>query len=509
MLCDRLRAQFGPKQIFMDLDSIELGENFVEVIETTVSGCDVLLAVIGNNWFNTKDEAGARRLDNPVDWVRTEIGTALKRKIRVIPILVGSALMPRSTNLPEDLKPLANLNALRLTSDSFEGDLQRLAGAIRQVLEKVAAEQREKERLEAEQREKERLEKERLEAEQREQQRLEAKRREKERLETEQCEKARLETDRPTGETPSEAILDENIQFTTYRPSAIDVHRRYQLLVFTHVEAGLDDSENKSPTEEMEELAKRILGSEFPVYLETTSESLLFIPRESQITFVPEIKGLEFYPPTRSFLWAKDIRVHPETFWFRAGPESVGKTLRGRLSAFLGHILLAEIILSVRVIDRVASQPSSLKTPSTRAYRRIFASYSHADSEIVEATVAVVGTLGDEYLRDVINLRAGENWSQRLMDFIYNADVFQLFWSINSAKSKFVEQEWRYALDLKRKEFIRPTYWQMPMPQPPELLNGIHFYKMPFLRTAEPLPTTELGHPQTEPGEEGEKERLV
>jgi TIR domain len=224
-LCDRLRAQFGPKQIFMDLDSVDLGENFVQVIETTVVGCDVLLAVIGNNWLNARDEAGGRRLDNPLDWVRTEVGTAIGRQIRVIPILVGSALMPRSTDLPEDLRPLASLNALRLTSESLEGDLQRLAGAIRKVLERVAAkeqerlaaEQREKdrleagrlekERLEAEQREKERLEAERLEkerlaaerekqrlvAEQREKERLEAEQREKERLEAEQREKERLE----------------------------------------------------------------------------------------------------------------------------------------------------------------------------------------------------------------------------------------------------------------------------------------------------------------------------
>ena len=138
-LCQRLRAQFGAKQIFMDLDSIELGENFVKVIKTTVAKCDVLLAVIGKKWLNTKDEIGARRLDNPVDWVRTEIGTALGRQMRVIPILVDRAKMPRATDLPEDLKSLASLNALRITRDSFVGDCRRLVHAIQLVLEKRAA----------------------------------------------------------------------------------------------------------------------------------------------------------------------------------------------------------------------------------------------------------------------------------------------------------------------------------------------------------------------------------
>ena len=213
-LHDRLCRDFDPKQIFMDIDAIALGEDFFEAIETTVAKCDVLIAVIGKNWLTSKDDHGNRRLDNPEDFVRMEIGAALKRKIRVIPVLVDGALMPQSTDLPEDLRPLVRRNALLITDTSFDGDCQRLAAAIKLVLEKAAAEQRqreEKERLAAEQQEKERLateqrqheeqerlaaqqrEKERLETEQREKERLEAEQREKERLEAEQREKERLE----------------------------------------------------------------------------------------------------------------------------------------------------------------------------------------------------------------------------------------------------------------------------------------------------------------------------
>jgi hypothetical protein len=92
----------------MDIDAIALGEDFVEVIENTVAKCDVLIAVIGNNWLISKDDQGNRRLDNPEDFVRMEIGTALKRNIRVIPVLVDGAEMPRSTDLPEDLKRLVS-----------------------------------------------------------------------------------------------------------------------------------------------------------------------------------------------------------------------------------------------------------------------------------------------------------------------------------------------------------------------------------------------------------------
>jgi hypothetical protein len=184
-LRDRLCRDFDPKQIFMDIDAIALGEDFVEAIETTVAKCDVLIAVIGNNWLTSKDGHGSRRLDNPEDFVRMEVGTALKRKIRVIPVLVDGALMPQSTDLPEDLKPLVRRNALLITDTSFEGDCQRLAAAIRQVLERTAAEERE--RLATEQRQREGAEarqceaKERLEAE-RHQREEKHRRDEKERL---------------------------------------------------------------------------------------------------------------------------------------------------------------------------------------------------------------------------------------------------------------------------------------------------------------------------------------
>jgi hypothetical protein len=137
-LHDRLCRNFDPKQIFMDIDAIALGEDFVKSIEATVAKCDVLIAVIGNNWLTSKDDHGDRRLDNPDDFVRMEIGAALKREISVIPVLVDAALMPRATDLPEDLKSLVRRNALRITDTSFDGDCQRLAAAIRLVLEKAA-----------------------------------------------------------------------------------------------------------------------------------------------------------------------------------------------------------------------------------------------------------------------------------------------------------------------------------------------------------------------------------
>ena len=155
-LGDRLSNQFPSNQIFMDVDSVELGEDFVNTIEKTVGSCDVLIAVIGNGWLISRD--GKRRLENSEDYVRIEIATALERDIRLIPVLVDGASMPQPGDLPDDLKALARRNALQLSHDRFRTDSDRLASAVGRALEKTAAERREreeKERLEVEQRQKE------------------------------------------------------------------------------------------------------------------------------------------------------------------------------------------------------------------------------------------------------------------------------------------------------------------------------------------------------------------
>jgi hypothetical protein len=113
----------------------------------------VLIAVIGAHWLTSTDGQGGRRLDNPEDFVRMEIATALRRDIRVIPVLVDGALMPQSTDLPNDLKQLVRRNALQVGETHFDDDCRRLVAAIEEVFEKTAAERREhgeKERLEHE-----------------------------------------------------------------------------------------------------------------------------------------------------------------------------------------------------------------------------------------------------------------------------------------------------------------------------------------------------------------------
>jgi TIR domain len=138
-LYDRLAARFGEDQVFMDVDTITLGVDFAEAITQAVSTCEVLLAVIGPRWLTATDEDGRRRLEDPDDLVRLEVGAALERGIRVIPILVEGAGMPRRQELPEALAGLARRNALSLRHESFRSDAERLLAAIGPVLRPPAA----------------------------------------------------------------------------------------------------------------------------------------------------------------------------------------------------------------------------------------------------------------------------------------------------------------------------------------------------------------------------------
>ena len=111
-LYDDLVRRFGDDAVFMDVAGIEAGRDFRKVIDENVASCGVLLAVIGPTWLDAKDETGVRRLDNAMDFVRLETAAALKRDIPVVPVLVPGARMPKSEQLPDDLKELAYRNGL-------------------------------------------------------------------------------------------------------------------------------------------------------------------------------------------------------------------------------------------------------------------------------------------------------------------------------------------------------------------------------------------------------------
>ena len=292
---------------------------------------------------------------------------------------------------------------------------------------------------------------------------------------------------------------DENVQFTVFRRSAIQPEQWYPLLVFAHLADRRPDAppDEPDPIEEVQAQARQLLGEDMGDFRSATEDSGYPVAREGELRFVPHMEGVTFNPPERRFLWTES--VHREDFRMRADRSMDGRVARGAVSVFNGNLLLAEVQLSIKV-DRKPAESHHEETHA-RPYRRIFASYSHRDTAIVEEFESHAAATGDRYLRDVVSLRAGEVWDQRLLEMIKQADVFQLFWSWNALKSPLVREEWRQALALNRAHFIRPVYWEEPLPEqaglPPAELRRLHFQRVyprvssPALPPALPSPARE------------------
>lgn len=133
-LFDDLVRTFGDQSVFMDVTDIKPGLDFRKVIDDNVADCGVLLAVIGPAWATITGGSGERRLDNPNDFVRLEIASALARDIAVIPVLVHDAKMPHPDQLPDNLKDLAYRNSVEITHARWNSDVQLLIGALGQYV---------------------------------------------------------------------------------------------------------------------------------------------------------------------------------------------------------------------------------------------------------------------------------------------------------------------------------------------------------------------------------------
>ncbi|HEY3624537.1 MAG TPA: TIR domain-containing protein, partial [Roseiarcus sp.] len=132
---DRVVQRLDREDVFLDFDNIDLGVDWFNVLSERVGACDALVAVIGRNWTSTSDKDSQRRLDDPDDFVRIEIEAALKRDVRVIPVLVDGAVMPKAAELPDSLKGLARRQGIEVSPARFDADVEKLTRALASILE--------------------------------------------------------------------------------------------------------------------------------------------------------------------------------------------------------------------------------------------------------------------------------------------------------------------------------------------------------------------------------------
>ncbi|MEZ5538032.1 MAG: TIR domain-containing protein [Thiolinea sp.] len=129
-LYNELAQYFGQEQIFMDVDDIPLGTDFVNILNNNLKDCTMMLVVIGPQWLDIRDSQGNRRLENADDFVRLEVARAIKQGFIIIPVLVNGAAMPSEKDLPDDLQPLSRRQALELDNKYYKHGMAELTAAL-------------------------------------------------------------------------------------------------------------------------------------------------------------------------------------------------------------------------------------------------------------------------------------------------------------------------------------------------------------------------------------------
>jgi hypothetical protein len=197
------------------------------------------------------------------------------------------------------------------------------------------------------------------------------------------------------------------------------------------------------------------------------------------ITATPKLDGFQFNPPNLTIELQEDW--HRLEFKLRAPAELAGRASNGVLTFTAEGVIIADVPISIYVGERGSA--AEMAVASGRPYQAIFCSYSHRDKRVAKRVEAVCKALGFTYHRDVMMLRSGQHWRDEIRALIERADIFQLFWSRNAARSAYVEEEWRHALGLGRNAagFVRPVYWEEPIPPPPAELKSLHFAFAPEL----------------------------
>jgi len=136
---DALAHRFGAEAIFRDVDSIPLGTRFRDKISETIARAGCVLAVIGPDWVDARDEDGNRRLDDPEDYVRFEIESTLAQGHPLLPVLVENAPMPKASRLPASLRPLTAINGVIIPQEPyFEVGIERMIATLETLMQRPA-----------------------------------------------------------------------------------------------------------------------------------------------------------------------------------------------------------------------------------------------------------------------------------------------------------------------------------------------------------------------------------
>jgi hypothetical protein len=272
---------------------------------------------------------------------------------------------------------------------------------------------------------------------------------------------------------PEPAEDDRRLEFAAAYRRRIEATRRYPLLFYVH------RPHARETVRSLINLRAPQLGGAPEVSHAAAART---VESGTTITIVPNVLGATFEPSRIDVI--VDDAVRELTFHMTVPADTPPGPLGGYIDIFVGPLIIGQVPVEFEVhwpgpvgVPAPSEGEQFLTVANASIFDKVFISYSRRDSKVVDLCIATYQGLGVQILVDRLDLRSGDDWRARLESMIRESDIFQLYWSSNAAASSEVGHEWRLALALSktRDRFIRPLYWEKPMPTPPEALNHLHF----------------------------------
>jgi TIR domain/von Willebrand factor type A domain len=262
----------------------------------------------------------------------------------------------------------------------------------------------------------------------------------------------------------------ERVQFTASYPGLITAVGPHPLTVFLHL---------ASMRAELEGRLDRLSIELGPYAGRSSGVAKSIIEPGMIVELRPVLANLRCIPARSDLVWREQLEEVRFAIEY-AGPDQQEAICGGHVEVHVGGLLIAQLPVSMTMT--ASADPTRLppRHATVEMLRRVFASYSHDDEDIVRRCRSAYRALGIQLFVDRDDIEAGRPWWGVLQRMIVSHDLFQLYWSASAAASQAVAAEWRLALDVARTKpehtnFIRPVYWQRPMPPPPAALADIHF----------------------------------
>ncbi len=466
-IVDRLIARYGKETILRDIDDSPIGIDFRVHINEALRSANILLVLVGPGWFGILP-GGGERIQDESDPVRAAIETALRRRIPIIPVLIGSTRMPNSDQLPPSLKDFAFRNAIRVdTGPDFDYHMDRLIRALDNLLSPAPKPPLGPSRPNVEPPHD--LESAPAasvpvagppvgaapEGQGRSRWRIDIPRMSP-RVRADTAERPKPDLHKPSSSPDQSAQVNDSVSFGVSHPPAVKNAR--SIIVEAWIFQRSDDQEAQDKA-----TAKKP-GSQF------ASGGAASIARGTPVTAKLNVPSCKIEPDTQVVVW--DGAITSASF-IVSPTEPVKDTLTGSCIFTVQGMRIGQVAFQIAA-EAAGQEPEFIKAGGIR---RAFVSYASRDRLRVLARVQGIQKLSVELFMDVRDLKANDSYPQKLKSQIDASDVLYLFWSRHAQQSAWVDREWRYGFAQKGPDFIDPVPLADPrkVPPPAELAASKHF----------------------------------